>query len=268
MILATAASNSSRSMLETNRGGSATAARPAPAPVPAALADVGDRLGRAGVGGVDAAVVVGEGAGENRQLVAKMVEGEHHVGDHQGHVGKAERVGVGLAQRLNRAHQVVAEEADRAAGERRQALDRGRAEAATCTPPARRRDRAPRWTRRGRRRSPPPRSSTPRAPLAPAQHRPRAEAEEGVAPHLALLGRLEQEAGAGAGASFRKAETGVSQSSTTVRRTGMTFPSAASSRACSMLGSSRSSGSVPTGIEHLHHRCRRTPRETSSTARW
>ena len=62
--------------------------------------------------------------------MAKMVEGEHHVGDHQGHVGKAERVGVGLAQGLNRAHQVVSEEADGPAGEWRQALHRGRAEAA------------------------------------------------------------------------------------------------------------------------------------------
>ena len=47
------------------------------------------------------------------------------VGDHQRHVGQPERVGVGLAERLDRADQVVAEEADGAAGERRQALDRG-----------------------------------------------------------------------------------------------------------------------------------------------
>ena len=60
--------------------------------------------------------------------MAQVVEDEHHVGDHQRHVGQAERVGVGLAERLDRAHQVVAEEADGAAGERRQALDRRRLE--------------------------------------------------------------------------------------------------------------------------------------------
>ena len=90
-----------------------------------AVADVGDRRRGALVGGVDLAALLGEGAGHDRQLVAQVVEDEQHVGDHQRHVGQPERVGVGLAERLDRAHQVVAEEADGAAGERRQALDRG-----------------------------------------------------------------------------------------------------------------------------------------------
>ena len=50
----------------------------------------------------------------------EVVEHDEHVGEHQRHVGQAERVRVRLAERLDRAHEVVAEEADRAAGERRQ----------------------------------------------------------------------------------------------------------------------------------------------------
>src|SRR5437763_239379 len=54
--------------------------------------------------------------------------------------------------------------------------------------------------------------------------------------------------------SFRKAETGVSQSSTKRSRTGTTFPSTASSRAVSRSGSRRrGSISAATLIEDLHH---------------
>ena len=49
----------------------------------------------------------------------EVVEDDEHVGEHQRHVGQAEHVRVGLAERLDGAHEVVAEEADRAAGERR-----------------------------------------------------------------------------------------------------------------------------------------------------
>ena len=76
---------------------------------------------RARVGGVDARLVVDVGVGEDRDRVLEVVEGDEHVGEHQRHVGQAERVGVRLAERLDGAHEVVAEEADRAAGERRQA---------------------------------------------------------------------------------------------------------------------------------------------------
>ena len=98
-----------------------------------AAADVGDRRRGPLVGGVDLAVLLGEGAGEDRQLVAEVVEDEQHVGDHQRHVGQPERVGIRLAERLDRADQVVAEEADGAAGEGRQALDRGGPVAARCS---------------------------------------------------------------------------------------------------------------------------------------
>ena len=53
-----------------------------------------------------------------------MVEGDDHVGEHQRHVRQPEHVRVGLGQALDGAHAVEAEEADGAAGERRQAGDR------------------------------------------------------------------------------------------------------------------------------------------------
>ncbi len=48
----------------------------------------------------------------------EVVEDDESVGEHQGHVGQPERVGAGLAEGLDGAHEVVAEVADRAAGER------------------------------------------------------------------------------------------------------------------------------------------------------
>ncbi len=149
------------------------------------LADVGDRRRGALVGGVDVAVILGEGAGEDRQLVPQVVEDEHHVGDHQRHVGQPERVRVGLAERLDRADQVVAEEADRAAGERRQPLDRRRPVAGEVLGDGRI------GVRRVHRRA----AVLAQRAVAPAQHRARADADERVAADLALLGRLEQEAG-------------------------------------------------------------------------
>ncbi len=173
-------------MLESKRGGSAIAGlsgtRHGAAQQPAHL---GDRLGGAGVGGVDPAVLLGEGAGEDRQLVAQVVEDEHHVGDHQRHVRQAEWVGVGLAQRLDRADQVVAEEADRAAGEGRQVLDRSRLEAGEVLGDRRVGVGGVAIGAAGLRED----------AVAPAQHGAGAEAGEGVAADLALLGRLEQEAG-------------------------------------------------------------------------
>ena len=136
-------------MLEVKRGGSATSGRSGDRDGAAQpLADVGDRRRGALVGGVDPALVVGEGAGHDRQLVAQVVEDEQHVGDHQRHVGQPERVGVRLAERLDRAHQVVAEEADRAAGERRQALDRRRLGSGQVLGDRARRGRAPSRSRR------------------------------------------------------------------------------------------------------------------------
>ena len=188
--------------------------------------------------------------------MAQVVEDEQQVGDHQRHVGQAERVGVGLAERLDRAHQVVAEEADRAAGERRQALDRGELEGGRGARRPPRRGRRRRWTAR--------RSALGEHAVAPAQHRARPEADERVAADLALLRRLEQEAGRALGLaarSLRKAETGVSQSSSRRAQTGTTLPC---SRQLASLarGSARASArsSAATAIEHFHRGRLRRPR--------
>ena len=47
-----------------------------------------------------------------------MVEGDDQLADHQRQVGQPERVGVGIGERLDRADEVVAEQADGTAGER------------------------------------------------------------------------------------------------------------------------------------------------------
>ena len=85
------------------------------------LADGLDRRHGAGVGGLEVAavVVVGVDVDEHADRVAQVVEDHEHVGEHQRHVRQPDRVGVRLAQRLDRAHEVVAEVADGAAGERR-----------------------------------------------------------------------------------------------------------------------------------------------------
>src|SRR6266511_2100058 len=59
--------------------------------------------------------------------------------------------------------------------------------------------------------------------------------------------------------SFRNAETGVSQSSTNDMRTGIAFPSRASSRARSRLGSTPTPTSAATAIERLEHGRHRHP---------
>ena len=59
-----------------------------------------------------------------------VVEGDDQLRDHQRQVGEAERVGVRLAERLDGADEVVAEQADGAAGER-QPLGIGEPEAPT-----------------------------------------------------------------------------------------------------------------------------------------
>ena len=82
------------------------------------------------VGGLE--VLVGVDVGEHRDRVLEVVEHDERVGEHQREVGQAERIGVRLAERLDRAHEVVGEEPDRAAGERRQvrrAAPRGSARA-------------------------------------------------------------------------------------------------------------------------------------------
>ena len=98
----------------------------------------------------------------------EVVEGHEHVGDHQRHVGDPEGVRTGLWKRLDCAHEVVAEEADGAAGERRSIGDRRLAVARDLL----RRERV----------------GIAVFPERPAQDRARAKADERVAPDATLLG--------------------------------------------------------------------------------
>ena len=100
--------------------------------------------------------------------------------------------GFGSPERLDGADQVVAEEADGAAGEGRQALDRGAAGSAQVLGDGRVGVRRRRCGRCRRRRLAAPLREH---PVAPAQHRARPDPDERVAADLALLGGLEQEAG-------------------------------------------------------------------------
>ncbi len=110
--------------------------------------------------------------------VLEVVEGDERVGEHERHVGQAHRVGVGRAERLDRAHEVVAEVADRAAGERRQVRVAGQARAPDLLGGERVRVAG--------------------VAERPAQHVAGPEADERPAPDpLALLGGLQQERGAG-----------------------------------------------------------------------
>ena len=101
--------------------------------------------------------------------------------------------GFGLAERLDGADQVVAEEADGAADEGRQALDRGRPEVGEAGGDGGvgvgRRLAAAGALAGGGLLPAPLREGA----VAPAQDRARAQADERVAADLALLGRLEQE---------------------------------------------------------------------------
>jgi hypothetical protein len=103
-----------------------------------------------------------------------VVEDHEHVGEHQRHVRQADGVGVGLAERLDGAHEVVAEEAHRSAGERRRVGERGLAERTDLLLGQRV------WVAAVAQR--------------PAHDLARAHADEAEAPDaLALLGRLQQE---------------------------------------------------------------------------
>jgi hypothetical protein len=124
--------------------------------------------------------------------VAHVVERNERLGDDQRHVRETDRVRVRLGERLNRADEVVAEEADRAAGERRQAVDRG--DRVTVEVLADRRVGVGHPPRRGR-------GGIGFGLLGeltggPAEHRARPKADERVAPEPPLLRRLEQERGA------------------------------------------------------------------------
>ena len=84
-----------------------------------ALAHVGD--GPHGVGVASLELLARVHVGHDGDRVLEVVEGQEEVGDHEGEVGHPERIGPGGADRgLGVAGEVVAEDADGAAGERRQ----------------------------------------------------------------------------------------------------------------------------------------------------
>ena len=143
---------------------------------PASRSHLGDRARGRRVGALDVGLGVEIGVGEDRDRVLEVVEDDQRVGEHQRHVGQPERIGLGVAERLHGAHEVIAEEAHRAAGERRRVGHRRLAEAGDVL--GRERVRIAAVAER------------------PAQHRARAKADERPAPHpLTLLGGLEQERG-------------------------------------------------------------------------
>ena len=82
-------------------------------------AHVRDALHGALVGAVDVAPV-DERVGDDRDGVLEVVEHEYRVGQQERHLGQAEVVRRRVRERLQAPHQVVAEVADEAAGERRQ----------------------------------------------------------------------------------------------------------------------------------------------------
>ncbi len=83
------------------------------------LAYEGDALDRARVGAVHVAPV-DERVGDDGDGVVEVVEHQHGVGQQERHLGQAEVVRRRVRQRLQAPHEVVAEVADEAAGERRQ----------------------------------------------------------------------------------------------------------------------------------------------------
>ena len=127
-------------MLGSNSGAPAPVGRRARRPgnragqTPANLGDrlLGARVGRreaicapGASGSAGFPILVGVDVGQHGHRVLEMVEGDDRIGEHEREVGHAERVGVGIAQGLDGAHEVVGEHPDGASGERRQARQRG-----------------------------------------------------------------------------------------------------------------------------------------------
>jgi hypothetical protein len=191
----------------------------------ARLLDGGQRVGV----GVLQLAVVDVDVDEDRDRVLEVIEDHEHVGEHQRHVRQPDRVGVGVAQRLDRAHEVVGEEAHRAAGERRRLGERRLAEGGDL--------------RGGQR------VGVAVVAQRPAHDLARPHADEAEAPDaLALLGGLEQEGGElriapaqlqeGAHRRLEVVDEAVAQATRLCSR--------ASSRTSSSDGSTRRSGGPPT----------------------
>ncbi len=90
-------------------------------------AHLGDGVHSLPVGGLE--VVLHVGVCQHRDRALEVVEDDQRVAKHQGQIGQAERIGVGLPQRLDGPHEVIGEHAHRPAGERREARERGGIEA-------------------------------------------------------------------------------------------------------------------------------------------
>ena len=179
-------------------------------------------------------VLVDVGVGEDRDRVPEVVEGDDHVGEHQRHVGQADRVRVRAGQPLDGAHAVVAEEADRAAGERDRLVGRRLPEAPDLV--------------RGERVRVAAVGQRPAHDLARlvADERPAADA-------LALLGRLEQERRSGAAELEEGGDRRLGVLDEASRRRG---------RGCGRRSQRRRAPSTSAASARL------SPRERSSTARW
>ena len=141
--------------------------------------------------GTGPSLAAGEVEGDHGELVLQVVECEHHLAHHQRQVGKPERIRIGRAEVLDRAHEVVAEDADRPAGERRQLVAVGKPVA--VEQPG---DRTVGIVLVGL--LDPVALVDGQPALRPADHRVRAEAEERVAAEAPLLGGLEEVRGPGA----------------------------------------------------------------------
>ncbi len=212
---------------------------------------LGDRPVGVLVGRVEIAVVGVDVDQHRDREVAQVVEDHQHVGEHQRHVGQADRSGVGLAERLHRAHEVVAEVAHRAAGERRHLGERRLAERAHLGGGQR----------------------VGVAPVAqrPAHHLARAHADEAEAPTRWPCSALSSRNAGNSGSrprSFRNALTGVSRSSMKVWRRATRLCSRASTRTSSSDGSTAKVRSAAAGTQHLLGPRQVVPRERSSTSRW
>ena len=88
------------------------------------LADLADRSRGLGVCALDVGLALRGGCGlqigvgDDRDRVLEVIEDDERVGEHQRHVRQLQGIRAGgIAERLHRAHQVIAEEADRATDE-------------------------------------------------------------------------------------------------------------------------------------------------------
>jgi hypothetical protein len=95
-----------------------------------APAHLGDRVPGARIRDLEILVCID--VREHGQRVLEVVENDQRVGEHQREVGDADRVRVGVAERLHRAHEVVGEHTHRATREGGQIGERCGPESPQC----------------------------------------------------------------------------------------------------------------------------------------